>query len=112
MLLSRKQVVDMLDRFDNPESYLDEDEAQLIDPRYLVGIAELSDLFGVARTTASMWHIRRDTNGFPEAVATLRTGPIFDVTECVEWYARYNPSRKNRPGRMPLRVGGTYQPAG
>jgi hypothetical protein len=40
----------------------------------LGGVAEISDEFGVPRTTVSMWDARRGTNGFPEPVERLRMG--------------------------------------
>ena len=72
-----------------------------IDPRLLVGVAELSKLFGVGRTTVTQWAARRHRNGFPEPVAELAMGPLFNVSEVVRWYGAYVPEKGGRPGRMP-----------
>jgi hypothetical protein len=53
--------------------------------RELAGIAEIAEEFGVPRTTASMWDTRRASNGFPEPVARLAAGPVFDLAEVREW---------------------------
>jgi hypothetical protein len=53
----------------------------------LGGIAEISEEFGVPRTTASQWLTRRETNGFPEPVALLRMGPVFSMAEVRLWAA-------------------------
>jgi hypothetical protein len=52
----------------------------------LGGVAEISDEFGVPRTTVSMWDARRGTNGFPEPVERLRMGPIYRMDQVREWY--------------------------
>jgi hypothetical protein len=58
----------------------------------LGGIAEISEEFGVPRTTASQWLARRETNGFPEPLARLQMGPVFDMAAVREWAsARVSP---------------------
>jgi len=74
---------------------------RLIDPRKLAGVAELARLFLVGRSTVTQWAARRDRNGFPEPVAVLAMGPVFDLDEVVEWYVGYEPDKGGRPGRMP-----------
>lgn len=54
----------------------------------LVGVAEIADVLGVPRSTVSMWDARRKTNGFPEPVAELRMGPVYDLDAVTEWYER------------------------
>lgn len=51
----------------------------------LVGIAEIADRAGVPRPTASMWALRKETSEFPEAVARLRMGPVYDWSEVKVW---------------------------
>lgn len=55
-------------------------------PLQLGGVAEISDLFGVPRTTVSMWDTRRATSGFPEPVERLAMGPIYRMDEVAEWH--------------------------
>lgn len=86
------------------------DETKLIDPANLVGTAELAHLFRVARTTVSGWFKERDTTHFPETVARVASGPLWDIEEVVAWYPTYNP-RNGRPGRAPVKVGNTWRPA-
>jgi len=83
-----------------------------IDPRHLAGVAELAALFRVGRTTVSQWIARRDRNGFPEPVARLASGPIFDVNVVVAWYVGYVPEKGGRPGWTPRQINGTYAPGG
>lgn len=74
---------------------------KLIDPSKLVGVAEVADLFKVGRTTVSNWYERRARNNFPETVARLASGPIWDRDVVVAWYIAYVPNKGGRPGRMP-----------
>lgn len=53
----------------------------------LAGILEIAREFGVPRTTASMWDIRREVNGFPEPIVRLSMGPVFDLNEVRAWAA-------------------------
>lgn len=52
----------------------------------LVGMKEIAARLDVPRTTASMWHARRATTGFPEPVADLRMGPVFDWHAVKAWF--------------------------
>lgn len=74
---------------------------RLVDSRHLAGIAELSRLFLVGRTTVAQWAARRHRNGFPVPVAYLSMGPIWDVNEVLAWYGSYVPEKGGRPGRAP-----------
>ncbi len=51
----------------------------------LVGVAEISALLGVPRSTVSMWDSRRATNGFPEPVQDLAMGPVYDWPAVKAW---------------------------
>lgn len=51
----------------------------------LVGVAEISALLNVPRSTVSMWDSRRATNGFPEPVEDLAMGPVYDWNEVKTW---------------------------
>jgi hypothetical protein len=53
----------------------------------LGGIAEISEEFGVSRSTVSMWHHRRSSSGFPDPWYVFRAGPVFDLVKVREWYA-------------------------
>lgn len=44
----------------------------------LLGLAELAELYGVSKNTASTWSRQRD---WPAPVATLKMGPIWDQAE-------------------------------
>lgn len=58
------------------------------DQPQLGGVAEISDLFGVPRTTVSMWDSRRATSGFPAPIERLAMGPIYRLEEVEAWYAQ------------------------
>jgi hypothetical protein len=60
----------------------------------LAGIAEIAAEFGVPRTTASMWDTRRESNGFPEPVARLAAGPVYDMRAVREWAAGRVPPKE------------------
>lgn len=52
----------------------------------LAGVAEISQLFNVPRTTVSMWDARRATSKFPEPVERLSMGPVYRLEEVIEWH--------------------------
>jgi hypothetical protein len=87
------------------------EEPRLIDTRKICAVGEIAALFRVEKTTAANWYARRDRNGFPEAIAVLGCGTLFDLDEVVQWYVRYVPLKGGRPGSTPRRVDGTYLPA-
>lgn len=49
----------------------------------LVGVAEVADLFGVSRQAASNWRERH--RDFPKPVALLKSGPVWDLPDILEW---------------------------
>lgn len=51
----------------------------------LVGVAEIAELVGVPKTNITTLMSRRESNGFPEPVAQLRMGGVFDRLEVVKW---------------------------
>lgn len=68
----------------------------------LAGVAELSDLLSVRRTTISQWHSRQNQNSFPDPIADLAMGPVWDQDEVVQWYRNYRPLRNMRKvGSLP-----------
>lgn len=68
----------------------------------LAGVAELSELLTVRRTTISQWHSRQSTNKFPSPVADLAMGPVWDQDAVVDWYKGYKPLRNMRKvGTLP-----------
>jgi hypothetical protein len=56
-----------------------------VNPDDLVGVAEIARLKGVGRTTVTQWAARRHRNGFPEPVARLAMGPVYDRREIEAW---------------------------
>ena len=60
---------------------------------------ELALMLGLTPNQLYMWHQRRATSGFPEAIGSMiynpkggrRRAPFFDVTEVVDWYVGYDP---------------------
>ena len=58
--------------------------ARLIDPRQLVGAAEIAERLGVARSqTIHVWRARHAD--FPEPVAELRQAMIWYWPDVAEW---------------------------
>jgi hypothetical protein len=53
-------------------------------------MAEIARELGVPRTTASMWHVRRDRSGFPAPLAEPDMGPIFDMAAVRQWFETSN----------------------
>lgn len=68
----------------------------------LIGLAELAELYGVSKNTASTWSRQRD---WPAPVATLKMGPIWNQEE-VE--AHKTPASKQR---FAIRCGFCYSDA-
>lgn len=58
----------------------------------MVGLAEIADLAGVTPAAVSNW--RKRSEDFPEPVAVLRAGPVFDQHQVRRWL------RKNKGVRM------------
>ncbi len=50
------------------------------------GVAEIAAMLGVPRSTVSMWDSRRGTNGYPEPVARLTMGPVYDLAAVRAWH--------------------------
>lgn len=82
-----------------------------VDPVCLVGVAEVAHLLGVGRTTVSAWYERRDRTGYPEIVARLASGPIWDIEQVVDWFKGYRPKKGARPGAVPVKQGELWVPA-
>jgi chromosome partitioning protein len=49
----------------------------------LVGTAELAELLGVSKQTVSNWRSKED--GFPDPIAELKSGPVWDQAAVVAW---------------------------
>jgi hypothetical protein len=79
----------------------DEEAPKLIDPRCIAAVGDIARLFMVGKTTAAQWYARRDRNGYPEAIAYISCGALFDLNEVIEWYGNYHPLKGGRPGSMP-----------
>jgi RNA-splicing ligase RtcB len=67
----------------------------------LAGVAEVARTLRVGRTTVTQWAARRHRNHFPEPVATLGMGPIYDLNEVIAWYGSYEPEKGGRVGQSP-----------
>ena len=63
-------------------------------PTRLVGLAEVAEVFGVSKRTASRYTIRND---FPAPVARLRAGPIWLEDDVRTWAAPVPPVKRGRP---------------
>ena len=48
-------------------------------------IAEISEEHSVPRTTVTSWASRRALSGFPEPLARLAMGPIYDMAAVRSW---------------------------
>jgi predicted DNA-binding transcriptional regulator AlpA len=59
----------------------------------LAGLAEVAELLGVSKRTATRYSLRSD---FPEPVARLRAGPVWLEEDILAW-ARSSP--QPQPGR-------------
>jgi predicted DNA-binding transcriptional regulator AlpA len=70
-------------------------------PVRIVGLAEIAELFGVSKRTASRYALRGD---FPRPVARLRAGPIWMEDEVRSWAAPVSPVRRGRPPRTAAQV--------
>lgn len=54
------------------------------------GVAEIAEKYGVDRNTVSTsWAARRGLTGFPQPVAVLRMGPVYDLDQVDRWYASW-----------------------
>jgi predicted DNA-binding transcriptional regulator AlpA len=65
-------------------------------PGRLVGLAEVAELFGVSKRTASRYALRSD---FPSPIVRLRAGPIWLEDDLRNWAAPAPPVRRGRPPR-------------
>jgi hypothetical protein len=61
----------------------------------LVGLAEVAELLGVNKR-ASRYTRRPD---FPEPLARLSAGPIWDAVDVEAWGAEHGPFRPGRPAK-------------
>jgi predicted DNA-binding transcriptional regulator AlpA len=66
----------------------------VITPSRLVGLAEVAELFGVSKRTASRYAQRGD---FPTPIARLRAGPIWLEEDVKGWGAPAPPVKRGRP---------------
>jgi chromosome partitioning protein len=64
----------------------------------LLGLAEVAELLGVTKRTATRYARRPD---FPEPIARLRAGPIWLKKDVVAWARSGPPSRPGRPLKAP-----------
>ena len=67
-------------------------------PLRLAGLAEVAELLGVNKRSASRYTRRAD---FPEPLARLSSGPIWNAAEVEVWGAEHGPFRRGRPAKRP-----------
>lgn len=84
-----------------------------------VNFRYLRDLLGVSSNQLWMWHNRRATTGFPEAVAQVhipqhmgdkRKAPLFDLEAVLEWHADYDPNAHRGSHWATKRANGVEHP--
>lgn len=71
----------------------------------LAAFRDIARVLGVTSNQVYMWHLRRDRNGFPEAVlcrlvrpqGEKKGAPLFVLQEVLDWWASYVPSRGGAP---------------
>lgn len=65
-------------------------------------LALIANLLGVSGNQVYMWHQRRGTTGFPEAILCVlqpehpgdkKRSLRFDLDEVVDWWATYDPNK-------------------
>jgi len=64
----------------------------------IIGLAEITELFGVTKPTALRYTHRRD---FPKPVATLESGRIWERRKVIAWGKRMLPLQEGRPPNKP-----------
>jgi hypothetical protein len=62
----------------------------------LAGLAEVAELLGVSKRSASRYAQRSD---FPEPIVRLAAGPIWNADDVETWAAKQPPFRPGRPRR-------------
>lgn len=67
---------------------------RLIDPDNIGDMAAIAEDVGVSPATVKSWRQRHDD--FPEPIATLAIGPVWDLEEVTEWIASH-PRTRGRP---------------
>ena len=60
----------------------------------LAGLAETAEILGVTKRTALGYSKRDD---FPEPLARLASGPVWDADAVEAWGAEHGPFRRGRP---------------
>ena len=73
----------------------------MVSPVRIVGLAEIAELFGVSKRTASRYALRGD---FPSPAARLRAGPVWLEDDVRNWAAPVSPVRRGRPPRAAQHV--------
>lgn len=63
-------------------------------PPRLAGLAEVAELLGVSKRSASRYTRRDD---FPQPVTRLSTGPVWDAAAVEAWGTKHAPFRRGRP---------------
>ena len=64
----------------------------------LAGLAEAAQILGVTKRTALKYTKLHD---FPEPLARLASGPVWDASTVEAWGAEHGPFRRGRPTKRP-----------
>ena len=67
----------------------------MVTPR-LAGLAEAAEILGVSKRSAVQYAKRPD---FPEPLAGLASGPVWDAAAIEAWGAEHGPFRRGRPAK-------------
>jgi predicted DNA-binding transcriptional regulator AlpA len=65
-----------------------------MDAPRLAGLAEVAEILEVSKWSALHYSKRDD---FPEPLARLASGPVWDAAEIAAWGAEHGPFRPGRP---------------
>ena len=66
-------------------------------PLRLAGLAEAAEILGVSKRSAVQYARRPD---FPEPLARLASGPVWDAAAVEEWGVKHGPFRRGRPAKQ------------
>lgn len=69
-----------------------------MDGARLAGLAETATILGVTKRTALAYTKRPD---FPEPLARLASGPVWDEADVRAWGVDHGPFRRGRPPKPP-----------
>lgn len=71
----------------------------MLEAEFLAGAAEVGYVLGVEANTVNAWRIR--PIGFPEPIAQLKAGAIWDIREVIAWADRTRRAVEHRDYTAP-----------